>query len=97
MIDPIQTPVQTSTTQIPNLLPAPSRKWWIWVVVVIIIVAALAFAFYLYYSGVLIQKEAEIPVAAGVDEIIQLEGDLNATAVENLDTELSDIDKELVK
>ena len=77
------------------MLPQPKRNVWLWVIVVVVAILVLLFAVYYYYYGYVLPEETV--GGAGADDVESLEQDLQATAVEGLDVELSDIDKELAQ
>ena len=69
-----------------------SLVWW----VVIIIIVLLAVAFWFYYKSAPVDTGYPA-VTAAPDTVSVIESDLNATDLSGLDSELSDIDKELAQ
>jgi flagellar basal body-associated protein FliL len=83
----------------PTMLPEPKKKVWLWVVIAIVVILALGAAYYYYYiyspsltGG---QTEGVEPALGTSDEVQAIENDLNATNLDNLDSDLDAIEKEL--
>lgn len=80
---------------------APARKTaWIWIIVALVVVLAVAWYYYAYYRapGAPTGEDAatlKLEQQSSSDELGAIDQDLNATSLEGLDRELSDIDREL--
>lgn len=71
----------------------------IWIAIIIIVLGAVAY--WVYYARVSIVSESsqsaieQLELQETSDEVSDIEKDLNATSLEGLDSELSDIDATL--
>lgn len=79
-----------------SMLSEPKKSAWTWIVLVfVILILAGVILWYLNYT----QEDGDLsPLArpSSLDEASAIEMDLQATDVENLDSELEDIERELV-
>lgn len=79
------------------MLPEPKKSAWTWIVLVfVVLILAGAILWYLNYT----REEGDLsPLVRSTssDEVLAIESDLRATDVENLDSELEDIERELVQ
>lgn len=71
----------------------PGSKTWLWVVLVVVAVLVLLFAWYYFQYGY--TRAPAASSGAAPDDTSSIERDLQATNVDDLGTELKDIDKEL--
>lgn len=81
----------------PQMLPQPQKNIWFWIVLGVVSVLALAFAFYNYYSVPVPPEEGVTRSAVPIEgeDVSGIEGELQAEPLEDLDSELGDIEKEL--
>lgn len=67
--------------------------WWVVIIVIVLIIAAFA----VYYMQTGVYSPGGATIFPPSDTTSSIEADLKATDLNNLDTELSDIGKELAK
>ena len=74
----------------PQMLPAPRSKTWFWAILIVGALVVLGLAYYLY-TGFTPTPAGEV----GGEEAVAIEEDLQTVDLGGLDSELSDIEKEL--
>lgn len=74
-------------------------KTGLWLGLVVVAIIVILFAFYYYYSDKIAPSGATTTISTeqSQDEVAALEQELQAENIDSLDSELSDIDKELAQ
>ena len=82
--------------------PAVKKNWPVWLIVVLVAVAVLAAAYYFYFSPKVYSPPPEVvnmgimkPKEVTPDEAAAIEADLQTLPLNDLDSELQNIDAEL--
>ena len=83
--------------QPPQMLPAPKKNVWLWLVLGAVCVIVLLFAVYYYYADFSSIYRDLGSAPAGDRELSAIESELQAEPLDDLTSELNDIDKELAQ